>query len=166
MSIEFHCPYCEASIRAPEKTGGKKGRCPKCNQVVYIPMPGSQGDTFDLIPLDHEEERHRSELMDESFATRLHLLAADEWEENPDRTKVYLTVKTRDVPRLVTRYLLAMANANLPRAERILSALKGHKRATLNHVEKLTVLQSLPAEFSSFPEPLIRGFLKKLSDEL
>jgi hypothetical protein len=166
VSIDFHCPYCGVSIKAPENTGGKKGRCPKCNQAVYIPMPGSEGEAFDLIPLDHEHERHQSEMMDESFATRLDLLASDEFDESSESTKAYLTVKTRDVPRLVHRYLLAMANANLPRAERIEEALKGHKRATLNYVEKLTVLKRLPSEFKSFPEPLIRGFLKKLTEEL
>lgn len=166
VSIDFHCPYCGVSIKAPEKTGGKKGRCPKCQQAVYIPAPNTEGEAFDLIPLDHEHERHQSEMMDESFATRLDLLASDEFEESSESTKAYLTVKTRDVPRLVNRYLLAMANANLPRGERILDALKGHKRATLNYIEKLTVLKAFPAEFKSVPEPLIRGFLKKLSDEL
>ena len=62
MSIDFHCPFCNVMIKAPDNTGGKKGKCPKCKQTVYIPQPQAELDEFDLAPLDEEEERQRRKM--------------------------------------------------------------------------------------------------------
>ena len=35
--IKFHCKNCGQKINAPEIHAGKKGKCPKCKQIVLIP---------------------------------------------------------------------------------------------------------------------------------
>lgn len=46
MPIEFTCPSCSTSIRTPDGSAGKKGKCPKCAAIVQIPAaspaPASQ----------------------------------------------------------------------------------------------------------------------------
>ncbi|WP_417850797.1 hypothetical protein [Thalassoglobus sp.] len=45
MAIEFHCPYCTATVRVGDDASGKIGRCPKCEtrlRVPTIPSPASQ----------------------------------------------------------------------------------------------------------------------------
>lgn len=37
MAIEFHCPYCTATVRVGDDAAGKIGRCPKCETKVRIP---------------------------------------------------------------------------------------------------------------------------------
>jgi hypothetical protein len=37
MSIEFNCPSCGYSIKAPDKGAGRKGKCPGCGGVVTVP---------------------------------------------------------------------------------------------------------------------------------
>ena len=37
MAIEFNCPYCTATIRVPDASTGKQGRCPKCETKLLIP---------------------------------------------------------------------------------------------------------------------------------
>lgn len=38
MPIEFHCPYCTAAIRVADRAAGKRGKCPKCETVVIVPV--------------------------------------------------------------------------------------------------------------------------------
>jgi len=38
MAIQFNCPYCTASIRVPDSTAGKRGKCPKCETLILIPQ--------------------------------------------------------------------------------------------------------------------------------
>ena len=37
MAIQFHCPYCTASIRVPDAAAGKRGTCPKCATKLIVP---------------------------------------------------------------------------------------------------------------------------------
>jgi len=37
MAIEFHCPYCTATIRVPDQFSGKRGSCPKCATRLLVP---------------------------------------------------------------------------------------------------------------------------------
>lgn len=37
MAIEFHCPYCTATIRVPDEYAGRKGSCPKCSTKLLVP---------------------------------------------------------------------------------------------------------------------------------
>lgn len=37
MAIEFHCPYCTATIRVADQLGGHEGRCPKCETRLIVP---------------------------------------------------------------------------------------------------------------------------------
>ena len=37
--IEFNCPSCNKTIKAPESKGGSQGRCPACKASIDIPDP-------------------------------------------------------------------------------------------------------------------------------
>ena len=37
--VRFNCEYCGQKIRVPETIAGKKGKCPKCKNIVIIPKP-------------------------------------------------------------------------------------------------------------------------------
>jgi hypothetical protein len=41
--IEFQCDNCGRKFSVPESGAGKKGRCPKCRQVVVVPGPDDSG---------------------------------------------------------------------------------------------------------------------------
>ncbi|HIF01539.1 MAG TPA: hypothetical protein EYG03_31245 [Planctomycetes bacterium] len=49
MAIEFHCPYCTASIRVPDTFAGKSGSCPKCATKLLVPTVGPAASQ----PVDH-----------------------------------------------------------------------------------------------------------------
>ena len=36
--IEFPCPHCRKTVRTPDSTAGKRGKCPHCGQLTSIPQ--------------------------------------------------------------------------------------------------------------------------------
>jgi len=43
MPIEFKCPSCGKNLRVPDESGGKKARCPQCQQITAIPLASIGG---------------------------------------------------------------------------------------------------------------------------
>jgi DNA-directed RNA polymerase subunit RPC12/RpoP len=39
--IQFQCEHCRQPVRVDDKHGGKRGRCPHCDEVVLIPPKGT-----------------------------------------------------------------------------------------------------------------------------
>lgn len=39
--MKLTCPSCGAGLNVPEQHAGKKGKCPKCSNVIDIPMPAA-----------------------------------------------------------------------------------------------------------------------------
>jgi len=37
MAVVFACPRCKTVLKGPEELKGKRGRCPKCADVVTVP---------------------------------------------------------------------------------------------------------------------------------
>lgn len=72
MSIRFNCPACNASLKMPDASVGKKGHCPKCGQRLYVPPPmksasprnhtmlviPAKGDAF--VEIDHADSSNSS----------------------------------------------------------------------------------------------------------
>lgn len=40
QQIIFQCPFCDKKLRAPQKLAGKQLNCPKCNQLLEVPIHG------------------------------------------------------------------------------------------------------------------------------
>lgn len=52
MAIQFKCPECDATIRVPDTSAGKKGTCPQCSEKLIVPSiaPGTTGAVFASLP--------------------------------------------------------------------------------------------------------------------
>ena len=37
MVIEFHCPHCDAKLKAGVKLAGQSGACPNCGKELTVP---------------------------------------------------------------------------------------------------------------------------------
>jgi len=37
--IRFACPTCQKTLKAPEKAAGRKVHCPRCTQLLIVPVP-------------------------------------------------------------------------------------------------------------------------------
>lgn len=175
MSIELHCPHCEKLIRAPENAGGKHGKCPYCQQSVYIPMPMSDADAIPLAPLDEADARREEELLKESIQYASAIDRDNDQSDNPvsrggssspaAREKADTSPVFVDVPVEVERFVRAMHGSKLDEAEKIVSRLKRSGSRARDYVDGL-YLDQMPPQMSGIPGPLIKGFLKALLERL
>lgn len=177
MSIEFNCPSCEKSIRAPDTAGGKYGKCPFCDVKVYIPSPPSADEEeIGLAPVDEDEERRERELIRESVRY------AAAFDKDPDklppegaeargggggarRMAETAPGEVIEVADEVEAFVVAMRDSKLQDAERVLARLKRAGARSKDYVEGL-MLDPTPPPIGNVPKPLLMGFLKSLVGRL
>src|SRR5262245_61440961 len=41
MAIKFNCTHCSHGLTVKDELAGKKGRCPRCKNVITVPAPVS-----------------------------------------------------------------------------------------------------------------------------
>lgn len=179
MSIELHCPKCTKLIRAPENAGGRHGKCPYCEAMVYVPMPSTELDEIPLAPIDEDAERKEEELRRE---TARYVASLDKEREGP-RGGVSEGAARRgsapapaarpqevpgevvDVAGGVEQFVLAMRDSKLEDADRVVAKLKRAGGKARDYVEGL-LLDPTPPPIGNLPKPLVQGFLKALSQRL
>lgn len=164
MPIEFHCPKCNKPIRAPDDSGGKRGKCPSCEQSVYIPTPPDEIEPLDLEPLDEEEERKREQLLEETRkltdeVRHAQNLPPDSGAKSPNASPMEMRP---DVERLVIQYVLAMADGRLDEAEQFAATIKRQAQKAAEVVQRITMDEMPPDELQKIPRPVLNGFLKQL----
>lgn len=169
MSIELHCPQCQKLIRAPENAGGRRGKCPYCGNSVYIPMPPSEEDVIPIAPVDEEEERRTEEERRRSIRYAAMVDHATEgggagvadaeptFDDSPGEVV--------DLAAEVETYVLAMRDSKLDAAEAAVSRMRRVGARARDFVEGL-FLDEMPPEYENVPAPVVKGFLKRLLDQL
>lgn len=176
MSIEIHCDHCAKLIRAPDDAGGKRGKCPYCQQSVYIPHAASEIEEIPLAPVDEEEQRRSDKLRAESnaFAASVDKATGPAYDVGDRASSGRKAAKggastgapaSVDVAEEVKRFVLAMSQSKLDETEVILKRLKKLKVRATDYVQGL-LNDQMPPQFDNVPPPLAKGFLKALGDRL
>jgi hypothetical protein len=175
MSIELHCPKCSNLIKAPDNAGGKHGKCPYCQNKVYIPTPSSEVDEIPLAPIDEDAERTAEKLREESAryaATVSH--AGEVPPEGADTggfggdSAVGLPMdagEVIDVPENVAQFIYAMRDSKLEVADEVVARLKRNANKAGDYIDGIMV-DATPPDFEGLPTPLVHGFLKTLKGRL
>lgn len=187
MAIEFHCPLCNLLIKAPDEAGGKKGRCPHCKGVCYIPMPPDQVGEYDLAPLDPDEERRRQAALAETARTQQALLhdrgAPDDRlargaagrAASPhggasagrgDASRGSGAAGALTPQERIVAYVEAMSAGRLDDAERQAGLLAPHKAEVARLIERIAADDLATAGMPDVPRPVLLGFLRQLQGRL
>jgi hypothetical protein len=177
MSIELHCPHCAKPIRAPDDAGGRHGKCPYCQQSVYIPLPPSPEDEIRVAPFDESDARREEELVAESirYASAIDKDPTMQSESGAPRGERGGAASGRergdaaggfvDVPDEVQKFVLSMHTSKLDEAERVVARLKRAGSRARDYVDGL-YLDQIPPQIGNVPPPLAKAFLKTLLDRL
>ncbi|MFQ5592275.1 MAG: hypothetical protein ACE5HE_14020 [Phycisphaerae bacterium] len=172
MSIELHCTRCGKLIRAPDDAGGRRGKCPYCQESVYIPMPHDDSEEIRIAPIDEDEERRASELRRESteyIAAIGHETAGPAGAGAPEAYdqmgRVSMSGEPVDVASEVEAFIVAMRDSKLDVADRAATRLKRAGSGARDYVQGL-ILDEMPPQVERVPTPLAQGFLKKLLEKL
>lgn len=174
MSLEFHCDHCSHLIRAPREAAGRRGKCPFCQQSVYIPTPPAEIEEIPLAPLDESEAQQQARLEQEWRRTNREILA----DRRPPSDRAVPTGATEsampdhldsaedDIEDKVVDYLLLMRNSELVQAESVLAELVRRKAAALKVIDRLAADAMPPEALIDVPPRVYLGFLKNLRAQI
>lgn len=182
MSIEFHCEHCSKLVKAPPTTGGKRAKCPYCQNMCYVPMPPEEIEEVPLVPLDEEEERHRKEALRETAALQQRLsrdrprgsekretgagVARRSSGTSSDSGSDSGSTSPSAVKSLVIAFVESMAAGRLDRADQIVAQLKPVSDQVNRIIAEVASDQLAAAEMPAVPRPVLMGFLKQLGTKL
>ena len=173
MSIELHCPKCAKLIRAPDNAGGKRGKCPYCKESIYIPLPPDEAEEIGIAPIDDDDKRRAKELRRESIG---YVAAVGHVKDAPtegaaapgsrsDVARPATPGEVVDLGKEVEAFLRAMRDSKLTEADQAVARLKQAGSRAKDHVEGL-LLDEMPTSIKGLAPPLVKGFLKTLSDRM
>lgn len=167
MAIEFHCEHCGKKIKAPTEHAGKRGKCPGCQQSVYIPTPPDEIEPLELAPVDEAAEREKRRLEEESRKVS-EAIRGDKTEVPPERPRATGATPVGDVrlrpdmETLVTEYARCMADGKLTEADEFATDIRADWERAQEVIDRITMDDLPPARLSKIPKPVLVGFLKQL----
>jgi len=172
MDIQVNCEKCEYVFSVAKESTGKQNRCPRCNNVMYIPTPEEDLDELPLAPEDNEERLREAHLQAERRRLDHELSHADSTGKEssvpplPRPQGVPPGTGRTTVKGVILAYLAAMRDTNLARAEQAINLLATHRDEAIRVIDRLATDQFPPAEIGNIPPAVYHGFLKNLRGKL
>lgn len=166
MPISFRCEHCGKDVEAPDKAGGKRGKCPYCHQSNYIPAPVSDEEVLDLAPVDEEYERRRREQVQALRRQERDLIAAGGEAAPGPPLEQREDLSGEDLHHFVVNYCLDLAGSNLARAETHVERLRQFGPVGIQAVEDFREGKVIEAALDAIPRRLLKGFLDQLREKL
>ena len=166
MSITFRCEHCHMEVDAPDKAGGRRGKCPFCGVSTYIPTPVSEDEVLDVVPLDEEEERRREEELESLFEQEDQLLAEKDPDGDMPPMEQREDLRSEDLHHFVVNYCLDMSQSKLERAQQHSAKLRKFGYLGLEALDDFISGKAIEPALRQIPAAVIQGFLKQLRQEL
>lgn len=176
MAIVFHCEHCAKKIEAPDKAGGKQGKCPACHNRVYVPAPPQDDEELHLAPMDESEESKRERMMAETFNLTERLLdektAPDIPSEEipaPEGGLGIIPLPGMDENALVkntVKYLHWMAEGELDLAAELEETLITHGSRIHPILEQIGLNQITDPALAKIPPQVLAGLIRSLRGQL
>lgn len=161
MSIKFHCEHCGKKIDAPDATGGKRGKCPACHNIVYVPQIDTD-DELKLAPVDETETERQKRLLAETSLLTQNILQ----EKNaPDTATASVDGPDGDeaeVTNAIVRYLRQMADGDLDDAQITAETIAAYRRQATNILDQMVTSNPLVPELPDVPSQVLSGLIRNL----
>ena len=168
MSISFSCECCKKKIKAPDKAGGKWGKCPQCGHKCYIPLPPApEEEELTLAPLDETHEASYEEKMQQMRDVTDDILhVKDESQEESQGDIGIGEVGSGDMRNIVIAYLRQMADGLLAEAEGTAALIESSRTAGLKVLDELEIANEVDPKLADISPGVLFGLMKKLRSEL
>jgi hypothetical protein len=172
MAIEFHCEHCGKTVRAKGEHAGKRGRCPSCQQSVYIPTPDDELEPLDFAPVDEDAQRREEEMLRESQDLARQLRSDREAAESGGSTPPSPRAPTGSDALLskeqlrvkIISYVQEMAAGNLEAGEKLADDIHQQQALAEPIIDNIAGDEIPPEELSDVPRPVLQGFLRQLRE--
>ncbi len=161
MSIKFHCEHCGKKIDAPDTAGGKRGKCPSCHNIVYVPQMDTE-DELTLAPIDESEAERKKRLMAETSLLTQNILQEKEVPEGSAPAATETDGAEAEVAQIIIRYLRQMADGDLDAAQGTAQAIAAHRKQAKAVLEEMVASDPLVPELPDVPAQVLSGLIRNL----
>ncbi|MHC4572504.1 MAG: TFIIB-type zinc ribbon-containing protein [Planctomycetota bacterium] len=166
MTITFHCEHCGKKIEAPDNAGGKWGKCPSCQNKIYVPGLDSD-EELTLAPIDEGNRAKQKQLMAETYELTQDILLE---RETPDESSEVATpasgTSDKELTKNIVAYLQQMANGNLDQAERIANSIVPGGGRTLKILDSIALSEIPEPELAGIPQQVLSGLIRTLRSKI
>ena len=167
MTIGFSCEHCGKRVEAPDKVGGKRGRCPYCKQACYVPSPVAEEDLYDFAPEDEAQAARAAAERERVLQQDPGLLSDSANASSPSIPLEHKeNVSAEDVSHHVVNYCLDMAASNLERSAGHIDKLRTSRAAAVQAVDDFLSGKTIEPALDQIPGKILHGFLQQLRKEL
>ena len=159
MSIKFHCEHCGKKIDAPDTAGGKRGKCPSCHNIVYVPQMDTD-DELTLAPIDETETERQKRLLAETSLLTQNILQEKEIPEGAGPSSA--DAGQAELTATIVRYLRQMADGDLDAAQITAETIAAHRRQAKDILEEMAGNDPLVPELPDVPSQVLTGLIRNL----
>ena len=163
MGISFNCEHCGKKIEAPDKAGGKWGRCPSCHNKVYV--PGLDEDQeLKLAPMDQGDVEKQKQLMAETYRFTQDILRE---RENPNEPAESIAMPVSQMSdeqfkKEIISYLRQMADGQLIQAERVGNLIVSYGDQSVGILDGIALSEMPEPELADVPPQGLSGLIRTL----
>ncbi|MCY2930792.1 MAG: hypothetical protein NTV86_15100 [Planctomycetota bacterium] len=165
MAITFRCEHCGRQVEASAEAAGKRGKCPHCHEVNYIPLPPEQRDVIPLEDVDEGEEARRQAEIERLRQVERQVLA-EETDEPPIPLEHRENLSVADLHHLAINYCLDMAAGKLDRAALHVDKLWKFGSLAMDAAADIGSGKVLEPALKAIPAPVLKGFCRQLQADL
>jgi len=166
MSITFHCEHCGKKIEAPDNAGGKWGKCPACQNKLYVPGLDSD-EELTLAPIDEGDQAKQKQLMAETHELTQDILLE---REVPNELAEVATpasgTSDKELTKNIIAYMQQMANGNLDQAERIANSIVPGGGRALKILDSIALSEIPEPELAGIPQQVLSGLIRTLRSKI
>ena len=172
MGIVFHCERCGKKIEAPDNAGGRLGKCPACQNKVYVPGAIDDEEEIKLAPLDEADLARQQELYAESVRLRQDILKETEVPpegQEPDPLpsgEASDAISEKELTAHVIRYLRQMADGLLDEAEVAAKVISQHGAKAMEVLDRIGLSDIPEPGLADVPPQVLAGLIRELRTKI
>ena len=171
MAIVFHCEHCGKKIEAQDSAAGKWGKCPGCQNKIYIPAANADEDELKLAPIDEEAERKERELMAETYRLSQYILQQKEGskggsDDNIPQTVNITKLNDEELKKQIITYLKCMSQEDIDTSKKLEASIKAHGQQALKILDRIALSHMPERELEQISPSILSGIIRMLRAKL
>lgn len=166
MTITFHCEHCGKKIEAPDNAGGKWGKCPACQNKLYVPGLDSD-EELTLAPIDEGDRAKQKQLLAETYElTQDILLEREVPNELAEVDTPAIGTSDKELTQNIVVYLRQMADGNLDQAERLANSIAPSGGRALKILDSIALSEIPEPKLADIPQQVLSGLIRTLRSKI
>ena len=162
MGITFHCDHCGKEIKAADSAGGKWGKCPACQNKLYVPNLNAN-EELTLAPVDESEEERKKRLMAETYQLTQDILQERDVPDGPaDVGGAASEMSEKELTKNIVLYLRLMADGDIDEAERIAASIAPHGGQAVEILDRIALSEMPEPELADVAPQVLAGLIRTL----